>query len=124
MSNDPFLPNILTAIGFVLSVILLPPGVIGLVRWNRRARDVRRHGWSRGQVEADGKRVHHIRFPTSPDHAMTVVTTRPVNHHISPEFRTGDVLVGGHGRRLVLVFTRGPVLAAARTVRGRRPDRR
>ncbi|MFD0200371.1 hypothetical protein ACFVG9_06335 [Saccharothrix carnea] len=48
---------------------------------------------------------------------MTVVTTRPVNHAIPPEFRTGEVLVGGRGRRLTLVFTLGPVLAAARATR-------
>lgn len=132
VSNDPFLPNLLTVVAFVLSATLLPPGVIGLIRWSRRARSLRRHGWRRGQVETNGNRVHHIRFPrngssTGPtvdnrstdslDHAMTVVTTYPVAHQIPLEFRTGEVLVGGHGRCLTLVFTRGPVLAAARAVR-------
>lgn len=138
VSNYPLLPNLLTVVAFVLSAVLLPPGVIGLVRWNRRVRAVRRHGWRQGLVETDGNRVHHIRFPqsgpctgsldgsgstVSPDHAMTVVTTYPVNHRIPPEFRTGEILVGGHGRRLTLVFTRGPVLAAARVARTGMPHR-
>ncbi|MFC3895721.1 DUF3592 domain-containing protein [Lentzea rhizosphaerae] len=127
VSNAPFLPNLLTVVAFVLSATLLPPGVIGLVRWGRRVRAVRLHGWRRGQAETDGNRIHRIRFhrngpglgpvdggsTDSRDHAMTVVTTSPVAHEIPPEFRTGEVLVGGRGRHLALMFTRGPVLAAA-----------
>jgi hypothetical protein len=115
VSNDPFLPGLSTMIAFVLSVVLLPPGVVGSIRWGRRARAVRRHGWRRGHVEAGGRRVHHIRFPSDPP--GSAVTTYPVAHPIPPEFRTGEVLVGGRGRRLTLVFTLGPVLAAAREVR-------
>ncbi|WP_139190968.1 DUF3592 domain-containing protein [Actinokineospora iranica] len=123
VSNDPSLPTLLVVVAFALWPMLLPPGLIGLVRWGRRARAVRVHGWRRAQVEAHGKRLHRIHFPANPSaepsgSAMTVVTTYPVVRGIPPEFRTGEVLVGGHGRRVTLVFTRGPVLAAARTVRG------
>jgi hypothetical protein len=118
VANDPFLPSVLTTGAFVVSVVLLPPGLIGSVRWGRRARALRRHGWRRGSVEARGKRVHHVHFPEdSPDRTVTLVTTRPVAHAIPPEFRTGEVLVGGRGRHLTVVFTCGPVLAAARAVR-------
>ena len=112
ISNSPFFPNILTVTAFVVSVVLLPPGLIGSVRWGRRARSLRRHGWRRGHVDAEGKRIHHVRFPSDPP--VTAVTTHPVAHPIPPEFRTGEVLVGGSGRHLIVVFTLGPVLAAAR----------
>lgn len=127
ISNDPLLPGLLTAFAFVLSVTMLPPGLIGFIRWDRRVRSVRSRGWRRGQVHTDGSRVHRIRFSggepgDGPAHeplsqTTTAVTTYPVAHRIPPEFRAGEVLVGGGGRHLAVVFTRGPVLAAARTVR-------
>lgn len=118
VANDPVWAAYATIVAFVVSVVLLPPGVIGSIRWGRRLRAVRRHGWRRGLVEAAGKRLNHIRFLDDPSgRAMAAVTTYPVNHSIPPEFRTGEVLVGGRGRRLTLVFTLGPVLAAARAVR-------
>lgn len=125
VSNDPLLPHLLTVTAFALSVVLLPAGVIGSIRWGRRARAVRRHGWRRGVVEARGKRLHHIEISADPSHrAVTVVTTRPVAHAIPPEFRTGEVLVAGRGRHMTVVFTLGPVLASAREVRtGRRNSR-
>lgn len=125
VANDPYLPSMLTIAAFVVSVVLLPPGLIGSVRWGRRARALRRHGWRRGVVEARGRRLHHIEFPADPsERAVTVVTTRPVNYAIPPEFRTGEVLVGGRGRHLTVVFTRGPVLAAAREAGTRLRDSR
>ncbi|MGM1062387.1 DUF3592 domain-containing protein [Saccharothrix sp. Mg75] len=120
VANDPLLPSYLTIGAFVVSVVLLPPGLIGWTRWSRRARALRRHGWRRGHVEVRDGRGHRIRFPADPHRReVTAVTTHPVAHSIPPEFRTGEVLVGGRGRRLTLVFTLGPVLAAARE----RPDR-
>ncbi|WP_018683639.1 DUF3592 domain-containing protein [Actinokineospora enzanensis] len=97
-------------------VLLTTVGSISLTRWARRARAVRRHGWWPGTARPhpDWPRILEVRFDDWPDTVLHLTPGYSAGDSLTDELRTGPVLIGGTGRRITIVYLRGPMLQAAR----------
>jgi hypothetical protein len=103
------------AMAVVLSLLLVPVGGVGMVRWSRRLRSVRRHGWRRGQAMIGPNRWNRavLRITCGRD-THTVVTTRPVGFPVPITLGRSAVYLGGAGDHLTVLFLDVPFLAAVK----------
>ena len=73
------------------------------------------------EVDPVDRRIHHIRLDHPSGERLAVVTTRSVMRAIPRSFRKGEVLVGGRGRRLTIVFSQLRARARRRPTGTRNP---
>lgn len=113
--NDPYWVTLLIATTLVASAIVLPSGGICLVRWSRRLRSVRRHGWRQGRADIGDTRWQRtiLTIFTGPD-VITVATTRPIALPIPFDVTRSAVHLGGQGKHLTVMFLTGPFLVPAK----------
>ena len=115
--NDPTWVTILLVIGIVLSLVLLPAGTISLVRWSRRLRSVRRHGWRHCRAYIDDATWSHSYLTiTCGDDTRTVVTTLPVVMPIPVNFSRSTVYLGGAGKHLTVLLLTIPIILSAKPI--------
>ena len=109
-ADDP-IGTILLTVAASLSFMLVPSGAVGIVRWTRRVRSARRHGWLRAhaRITAAGWNRSEIALPD-----RTLITTRPVAVPIPLSVYNTPVLVGGAGEHLTVLLIVVPVLVPAR----------
>jgi hypothetical protein len=110
------------ALTLVLSLLLMPSGGITLLRWSRRLRSIHRHGWRYGHVKITRGYVsgpwHRTNLEISRgQNVITAVTVVPVALPIPDNLVRSDVLIGGSGRWMTVVFLTGPFAVAARCTR-------
>ncbi|GLZ37074.1 hypothetical protein [Actinokineospora sp. NBRC 105648] len=112
-------PSFVLPVGSLLiaaGLMLVVTGAVGRVRWSARAESVGHFGWTPGVARVDPAAAHVVLVDLADNRKLRLATTAPVNLKIPYEIREGNVLVGGEGEASTLVFTNGPVLAAARAL--------
>jgi hypothetical protein len=115
--DDPWWITVPGTTALVLSLLLVPAGAIGLVRWSRRLRSVRRHGWRRGHAEISANRWNgSVLTITCGRDVHTVVTTRPVGFPVPITLARSAVYLGGAGNHVTVLFLDVPFLAAAKAI--------
>ncbi|WP_092784209.1 hypothetical protein [Actinokineospora terrae] len=114
--DSPPLVSPLMSFLFAGALMLVVTGVVGRLRWSARAEAIGHFGWTAGVARVDPVVADAVVVELADSRTLRLVTTKPVNLKIPVEIREGDVLVGGEGDASTLVFTNGPVLAAARTI--------
>lgn len=108
--DDPF-GMFLLIVSASLSLVLAPAGAVGLVRWSRRVRSVRQHGWLRAHagITAAGWNRFEITLPD-----RTLITTRLVAVPIPMSVYRTPVLIGGAGKHLTVLLIVAPILVPAK----------
>ncbi|MFL6140698.1 MAG: DUF3592 domain-containing protein [Labedaea sp.] len=117
--NDPTWAVILFAILLVFGLLLVGSGVGAVVRWQRRVRSARAHGWRPGRAEVrDVKRGSALLDIWLAGEWIQVRTTRPVAYPFPYQLSLSDIQLGGTGRALVVVLHTGPFVMAAKPWKG------
>jgi len=103
------------AIMLLASLFLMPTGAVGLIRWSRRLRSVKQHGWrgGRARISPAGWNRSEVNI-TFGSETRTVITTRPVAVPIPFAVHKTQVYLGGAGKHLTVLLRTSPVLVAAK----------
>lgn len=103
------------AIMLLASLILIPIGAVGVVRWSRRLRSVRRHGWrgGRARISSAGWNRDEVTV-TFGRETHTVLTTRPVAVPIPMSVHKTQVYLGGAGNHLTVLLRTVPIVVPAK----------
>jgi hypothetical protein len=103
------------ALLLLASLFLIPIGAVGVVRWSRRLRSVRRHGWRGGRARISPAGWNRAEVTITFGHeTRTVLTTRPVAVPIPFAIHKSDIYLGGAGEHLTVLLRGAPVLVPAK----------